>query len=123
MRQIAVENGRDTQDIKVFPQITPILGRTLEEARAKFRHYKSMADYKGGMAKLSSFINVDLFTYPLDEPLLFSENFSPRLRPFTAGKESPTVAGASSFASCFATLMRSIKIPPIPSPFVFISSS
>ena len=72
IREIAVSNGRDPQDVKVFPQITPVLGRTLEEAQAKFKYYKSLADYKGGMAKLSSFINVDLFAFPLDEPFKFS---------------------------------------------------
>lgn len=52
--------------------MTPILGRTLEEAKAKYEHYKSLADWRGGMAKLSSFINVDLFSFPLDEPFKFS---------------------------------------------------
>jgi alkanesulfonate monooxygenase SsuD/methylene tetrahydromethanopterin reductase-like flavin-dependent oxidoreductase (luciferase family) len=63
-----VANGRDPQHIKVFPQMTPILGRTLEEAQAKYEKYKAMADWKGGIAKLSQYINVDLSKYPADEP-------------------------------------------------------
>ncbi|EHK99336.1 putative monooxygenase moxC [Glarea lozoyensis 74030] len=72
IREIAASNGRNPDDIKVFPQMTPILGRTLEEAQAKKEHWRSLADWRGGMAKLSSFINIDLFTYPLDEPFKFS---------------------------------------------------
>ena len=38
--------------------MTPIIGRTAEEAQAKYEKYKAMADWKGGMAKLSQYINV-----------------------------------------------------------------
>jgi hypothetical protein len=48
--------------------MTPILGRTLEEAQAKHDKYKAAVDWRGGMAKLSQYLNVDLFAYPLDEP-------------------------------------------------------
>jgi alkanesulfonate monooxygenase SsuD/methylene tetrahydromethanopterin reductase-like flavin-dependent oxidoreductase (luciferase family) len=68
IRAAAATNGRDPNHIKVFPQMTPILGRTLEEAEAKYEKYKAMADWRGGMAKLSQYINVDLSKYPADEP-------------------------------------------------------
>jgi alkanesulfonate monooxygenase SsuD/methylene tetrahydromethanopterin reductase-like flavin-dependent oxidoreductase (luciferase family) len=68
MRAAAAANGRDPQHIKVFPQMTPVIGRTLEEAQAKYDKYKSLADWKGGIAKLSQYINVDLSKYPADEP-------------------------------------------------------
>lgn len=48
--------------------MTPILGRTLEEAQAKYEKYKEAADWRGGIAKLSQYLNVDLSAYPLDEP-------------------------------------------------------
>lgn len=48
--------------------MTPILGRTLEEAQAKYEKYKAAADWRGGIAKLSQYLNVDLSAYPLDEP-------------------------------------------------------
>lgn len=68
IRAAAAANGRDPQHIKVFPQIAPILGRTLEEAQAKYEKYKACIDYEGGLAKLSGYLNIDLTQYPLDEP-------------------------------------------------------
>lgn len=68
VREAAAANGRDPNHIKIFPQITPILGRTLEEAEAKREKYRAAADWRGGMAKLSQYLNVDLSSYPLDEP-------------------------------------------------------
>lgn len=68
IRAAAAANGRDPNHIKVFPQMTPIIGRTEEEAKAKYEKYKACADWKGGMAKLSQYLNVDLSLYPPDEP-------------------------------------------------------
>jgi alkanesulfonate monooxygenase SsuD/methylene tetrahydromethanopterin reductase-like flavin-dependent oxidoreductase (luciferase family) len=68
IRAAAAANGRDPNHIKVFPQITPILGRTLEEAQAKYNKYREMADWRGGLAKISQYLNVDLSAYPPDEP-------------------------------------------------------
>lgn len=48
--------------------MTPILGRTLEEAQAKYDKYAANVDWRGGMAKLSQYLNVDLLKYPADEP-------------------------------------------------------
>lgn len=68
IRAAAAANGRDPNHIKVFPQMAPIIGRTVEEAQAKYEKYKAMADWRGGLAKLSQYINVDLAKYPPDEP-------------------------------------------------------
>jgi alkanesulfonate monooxygenase SsuD/methylene tetrahydromethanopterin reductase-like flavin-dependent oxidoreductase (luciferase family) len=84
IREAAAANGRDPNHIKVYPQIAPILGRTLEEAQAKHTKYEEAADWKGGMAKLSQYLvrytsapdervlikaqAVDLSAYPPDEP-------------------------------------------------------
>jgi FMN-dependent oxidoreductase (nitrilotriacetate monooxygenase family) len=68
IRAAAAANGRDPQHIKVFPQMTPVLGRTLEEAQAKYEKYKAAADWKGGMAKISQYLGHDLSQYPPEEP-------------------------------------------------------
>lgn len=68
IRAAAAANGRDPNHIKVFPQITPILGRTLEEAQAKYEKYRALADWRGGLAKISQYLNVDLSAHPPDEP-------------------------------------------------------
>lgn len=68
VRAAAAANGRNSQHIKVFPQICPIIGRTIEEAQAKHDRYKACADWRGGLAKLSQYLNCDLASFPLDEP-------------------------------------------------------
>lgn len=68
MRAQAAANGRDPQHIKFFPQITPIIGRSLEEAQAKYEKCLELADYRGGLAKMSSYLGIDFSQYPLDEP-------------------------------------------------------
>ncbi|RDW88309.1 bacterial luciferase-like protein [Coleophoma cylindrospora] len=76
VREAAAANGRDPTDIKFFPQITPILGRTLEEAQAKYERYKKCIDYEGGLSKISNFVNFDFSTLPLDEPFIFDDSGS-----------------------------------------------
>jgi alkanesulfonate monooxygenase SsuD/methylene tetrahydromethanopterin reductase-like flavin-dependent oxidoreductase (luciferase family) len=68
VRAIAVANGRLATDVNFFPMICPILGRTLEEAQAKHDKWKPNADWEGGLATISSFMNVDFSQYPVDEP-------------------------------------------------------
>lgn len=68
VRAAAAANGRDPQHVKIFPQMCPIIGRTLEEAQEKYDRYKQFVDWKGGIAKLSQYLNVDLSAYPADEP-------------------------------------------------------
>jgi alkanesulfonate monooxygenase SsuD/methylene tetrahydromethanopterin reductase-like flavin-dependent oxidoreductase (luciferase family) len=68
VRSIAVANGRLATDVKFFPMIAPIVGRTMEEAQAKHDRYEKNADWEGGLATISSFMNVDFSKFPLDEP-------------------------------------------------------
>ncbi|CZR67946.1 uncharacterized protein PAC_17845 [Phialocephala subalpina] len=76
LRAAAAAYGRDPSRVKVFPQITPILGRAMEEAQAKYEKYLACVDYRGGMAKLGSYLNVDLGKYPLDEPFVLKKDTS-----------------------------------------------
>jgi alkanesulfonate monooxygenase SsuD/methylene tetrahydromethanopterin reductase-like flavin-dependent oxidoreductase (luciferase family) len=62
--------SEDPAEIKPFIQITPILGRTLEEAQAKHDRYRKTIDWEGGLAKLSSFVNFDFSKLPSDEPFI-----------------------------------------------------
>jgi alkanesulfonate monooxygenase SsuD/methylene tetrahydromethanopterin reductase-like flavin-dependent oxidoreductase (luciferase family) len=71
MRALAVKEGRDPYDIKFFPALNPIIGRTLEEAQEKYRVALEYADWEGGLACLSGWTGVDLSRYPLDEPFSF----------------------------------------------------
>jgi len=55
IRADAAAQGRDPNSLKFFVGITPILGRTLEEARAKFQRHKENADVIGGLAQFSGY--------------------------------------------------------------------
>jgi alkanesulfonate monooxygenase SsuD/methylene tetrahydromethanopterin reductase-like flavin-dependent oxidoreductase (luciferase family) len=77
MRAKVAANGRNPDHLKVFPQITPILGRTLEEAEAKRDRYKALVDYKAGLAKLSGYLDVDFLALPPDEPFKMADGHKP----------------------------------------------
>lgn len=44
--------GRDPASLKFFPCIVPIIGRTEEEAQAKYEKAKSHAHVLGGLAQV-----------------------------------------------------------------------
>jgi alkanesulfonate monooxygenase SsuD/methylene tetrahydromethanopterin reductase-like flavin-dependent oxidoreductase (luciferase family) len=71
VRQAARDAGRDPSTVKIFAATMPIIGRTIEEAQAKLAHVKSMLSIQGGMAKFSSYCNVDLAQYEPKEPFKF----------------------------------------------------
>jgi alkanesulfonate monooxygenase SsuD/methylene tetrahydromethanopterin reductase-like flavin-dependent oxidoreductase (luciferase family) len=73
MRAMAVKEGRAATDINFFPNITPIVGRTLEEAQEKYEIAKEYADWEGGIACVSGFTGLDLSKFPLDEPFDFNK--------------------------------------------------
>jgi alkanesulfonate monooxygenase SsuD/methylene tetrahydromethanopterin reductase-like flavin-dependent oxidoreductase (luciferase family) len=71
VREEANKLGRDGSAIKFFLGILPVIGRTMEEAQAKYDLAKSLAHAEGGMARFSGFTNLDLSHYPPDEPFEF----------------------------------------------------
>jgi FMN-dependent oxidoreductase (nitrilotriacetate monooxygenase family) len=60
--------GRDKDDLKIMPALRPVVGRTREEARAKFEQLQSLLDPLVGLARLHSTFG-DLSGYPLDGPV------------------------------------------------------
>jgi FMN-dependent oxidoreductase (nitrilotriacetate monooxygenase family) len=69
MRAAAAANGRDPQSIKFFPCFMPIIGKTKEEAQAKYQKALRNADPVAGLAQFSGYTGIDLAPYPLDEPM------------------------------------------------------
>lgn len=67
IRAEAAARGRDPESLKFFVGITPILGRTLEEAQAKYEQARKDADVVGGLAQFSGYTGIDLSRFPLDE--------------------------------------------------------
>lgn len=68
-RDIARAAGRDPYTIKFFAAINPILGRTMEEAQAKYDEAMKYADVIGALAQFSGYTGIDMSKYPLDEEL------------------------------------------------------
>ncbi|NYJ10489.1 FMN-dependent oxidoreductase (nitrilotriacetate monooxygenase family) [Rhizobium leguminosarum] len=64
------EYGRQIDDIKIMPGISPIVGATEAEAKAKYRALQELIPDAVGVALLASYLSIqDLSSYPLDGPL------------------------------------------------------
>jgi hypothetical protein len=68
IRADAAAQGRDPSSLKFFVGISPIIGRTVEEAQAKYKRALKYADIHGGLAQFSGYTGIDLARFPLDEP-------------------------------------------------------
>ena len=55
-----------------FVGIAPIVGRTIEEAQARYESYLSNVDYVAGLVKFSGVSGIDMSKYPVDEPFVLS---------------------------------------------------
>jgi FMN-dependent oxidoreductase (nitrilotriacetate monooxygenase family) len=72
--------GRTPDDIKIMPGITPVLGRTMEEAREKYEELQALLPDDLALQSLSHISGgLDLTKFPLDGPL-------PDLPPSNAAK-------------------------------------
>ena len=60
--------GRLPSDVKVMPGVSPIVGRTADEARAKFRALQDAIDPKLGLSLIAPYVG-DLSGYPVDGPI------------------------------------------------------
>ena len=70
IRQTAKEQfGRDPSNIKVLALVTPILGRTEEEAQAKLKDYRQFASHEGALALFGGWTGMNLDQYGDEEEL------------------------------------------------------
>ncbi|KAH7163335.1 luciferase-like domain-containing protein [Dactylonectria estremocensis] len=70
IRQIARDEfGRDPSKIKVLALVTAILGRTEEEALAKYNDYKQYASLEGALSLFGGWTGMDLDKYGDEEEL------------------------------------------------------
>ena len=74
IRKKAAELGRDPANIKVLAKFTPVIGRTKEEADAKYRDYVQYGDYDGALALFGGWTGVDMAPYKDDEELRYVES-------------------------------------------------
>jgi N-acetyl-S-(2-succino)cysteine monooxygenase len=91
------KHGRTADDIKVMPGVSPVIGRTQEEADEKFAKLQSLVHPEIGLALLGELLgNIDLSPYPLDGALpeiVKSDSSQHVLKMFTdmAKKEQLTI--------------------------------
>lgn len=70
IRELAkTEYGRDGNNIKVLALVTPILGKTEEEAQAKLEEYRKYASLEGALALFGGWTGIDLNQYGDDQEL------------------------------------------------------
>ncbi|BBI36641.1 LLM class flavin-dependent oxidoreductase [Cohnella abietis] len=63
-----VSNGRSPDDVLIFPGITPIIGRTAEEAELRYQEYANLVTIDKALENLGRlFDHHDFSQYPLDE--------------------------------------------------------
>ncbi|CAM4288931.1 LLM class flavin-dependent oxidoreductase [Lacicoccus alkaliphilus] len=67
VRARAVKNGRNAEDIKIFPGIVPIVGRTEKEAQEKYEELLTYVSYEGTAAMLSGHTGIDFSKYEPDQ--------------------------------------------------------
>jgi hypothetical protein len=69
IRKLAASKGRDPRSIKFFATFTPILGRTPEEAQAKYDLARKYASTIGGLVLFSGWTGIDISRIPLDKEI------------------------------------------------------
>lgn len=69
IRASAVAHGRHADDVKIFPGIAPVIGRTRDEALAKEAVIRELVSIDEALAYLGRYFDHhDFSQYPLDEP-------------------------------------------------------
>ena len=69
MKQSAIEHGRQGSDVKIFPGIGPIVGRTAAEAEDKYQAIRNLLTIDEALAYLGRYFDHHDFTqYALDAP-------------------------------------------------------
>jgi len=61
--------GRDRSELNILPGLVPLVGRTQEEAHAKYRELNELIVNDYNLADLSRRLDYDLTGYTLDDPL------------------------------------------------------
>jgi FMN-dependent oxidoreductase (nitrilotriacetate monooxygenase family) len=73
LRAQAGLQGRNPQSLKVFTLMTPIVGRTEEEAWEKYEELSSYISYEGALSLLSGWSGVDFSEYEPDQEIEYIE--------------------------------------------------
>ena len=93
IRQVAKEEGRNQDHIKIISGITVIVAATDEEAEAKREEYRKYADPEGALALFGGWTGIDISSYGDDEDFRFTE--APRVQSIVK-RWSATVPGTDN---------------------------
>jgi FMN-dependent oxidoreductase (nitrilotriacetate monooxygenase family) len=74
IRTLAAEAGRDPRSILMFSMMTVILGRTEDEAAAKYAELRRYINHEGALTLMSGWTGVDFSTYDLDQEVRHVHN-------------------------------------------------
>ncbi|KAH7137928.1 luciferase-like domain-containing protein [Dendryphion nanum] len=74
IRSLAEGFGRDRNDVKFLAMMCPIIGKTEEEARAKYDDYIQYGDAEGALALFGGWTGIDLDVYGEEEELRHVES-------------------------------------------------
>jgi FMN-dependent oxidoreductase (nitrilotriacetate monooxygenase family) len=74
IRARAMRQGRNPNDILIFTLMTVIVGRTEEEAQAKYEEYRSFISHRGALTLLAGWTGIDFSRYQLDDVLTHVRN-------------------------------------------------
>lgn len=93
IREQAAKLGRDPASIKFLAKFCPILGRTKEEAEAKYADYYQYGDYDGALALFGGWTGVDMAPYGDDEELRYVDSNAIKSYIESLVKTAPDVNG------------------------------
>lgn len=71
---MAADEGRDPASVKFFATFTPILGKTHEEALAKYENAKKYSSTIGSLVLFSGWTGIDISKIPIDQELKESDS-------------------------------------------------
>ncbi|WP_144462932.1 LLM class flavin-dependent oxidoreductase [Siminovitchia fortis] len=73
LRELAEKEGRDPQSVKIFALMTPIVGRTEEEAWSKYEELTKYISYDGALALVGGWTGLDFSAYHPDDEIEYIE--------------------------------------------------
>ncbi|WP_372403152.1 LLM class flavin-dependent oxidoreductase [Acinetobacter piscicola] len=76
IRELAIQQGRNPEDIKIFVGITVVTAETDQLAQEKLAEYASYASPEAGLAHFSSSVGIDLSKYADDEAIPYQQTNS-----------------------------------------------
>jgi FMN-dependent oxidoreductase (nitrilotriacetate monooxygenase family) len=90
LRQLAVEAGRQPDDLLVFALMTVVLGRTDADAEAKLADYRRHVSTEGALVLMSGWTGVDFSGLDPDQPVRYVENDAGRAAMENFTRADPT---------------------------------